>query len=96
MAFLFKQNKKLKNGTRLQQKLYSQPFEATETGYINKDSSYPWYRQKIFGPCPFPRYGHASNSTVSKTGDIYIFGGLVKEKVKHDLWIIDSGNFESF
>ncbi|KTW32927.1 hypothetical protein PNEG_04264 [Pneumocystis murina B123] len=63
---------------------------------MNKESSYPWYRQKILGPCPFPRYGHASNSTVSKTGDIYIFGGLVKEKVKHDLWIIDSATMMSY
>ncbi|KTW30365.1 hypothetical protein T552_00838 [Pneumocystis carinii B80] len=96
MAFFFKHNKKLKNGTGLQQKLYSQPFESTESGYISKETSYPWYRQKIFGPCPFPRYGHASNSMVNKTGDIYIFGGLVKEKVKHDLWVIDSATMMSY
>ncbi|KAG5514025.1 hypothetical protein PMAC_000647 [Pneumocystis sp. 'macacae'] len=90
MAFLFKQNKKSKNALGFQQKSYSQSLANIESTYISKETSYPWSRQKLSGPCLFPRYGHASNSTVSKTGDIYIFGGLVKEKVKHDLWVIDT------
>ncbi|CCJ28426.1 unnamed protein product [Pneumocystis jirovecii] len=90
MAFFFKQNKKSKNTLGFQQKSYSQSVGNIESTYISKETSYPWSRQKLSGPCLFPRYGHASNLTVSKTGDIFIFGGLVKEKVKHDLWVIDT------
>ena len=44
---------------------------------------------------PFPRFGHAANSTAGKEGEIYVFGGLVKEKRKNDLYVIDSGAFLS-
>ena len=44
---------------------------------------------------PFPRFGHAANSTAGKEGEIYVFGGLVKEKRKNDLYVIDSGVFLS-
>jgi hypothetical protein len=40
---------------------------------------------------PFPRYGHAANSAAGKEGEVYIFGGLVKDKRKNDLFVIDSG-----
>ncbi|KAG5438883.1 hypothetical protein PCANB_002213 [Pneumocystis canis] len=85
-----------KNGLGSQQKNHSQSVGSLESTYVSKEISYPWSRQKISGPCLFPRYGHASNSNVSKTGDIYVFGGLVKEKVKHDLWVIDTVTMTSY
>ncbi|KAJ9476446.1 Kelch repeat-containing protein 1 [Pseudozyma hubeiensis] len=39
-------------------------------------------------PFPFPRYGHAVNQTASTTGELYLFGGLVRESVKNDLYTI--------
>ena len=39
-------------------------------------------------PFPFPRYGHAANQTASSTGEIYLFGGLVRESVKNDLYTV--------
>ncbi|CAO1633807.1 unnamed protein product [Parajaminaea phylloscopi] len=39
-------------------------------------------------PSPFPRYGHAANSAASPTGEVYLFGGLVRESVKNDLYIV--------
>lgn len=39
-------------------------------------------------PSPFPRYGHAANSAASSTGEIYLFGGLVRESVKNDLYVV--------
>ena len=40
-------------------------------------------------PSPFPRYGHAANTTASSTGDVYLFGGLVRESVKNDLYTVN-------
>lgn len=38
---------------------------------------------------PFPRYGHSVNSIASSpTGDLYIFGGLVSNTVKNDLYVM--------
>ncbi|CDS01213.1 hypothetical protein [Sporisorium scitamineum] len=39
-------------------------------------------------PFPFPRYGHAVNQAASSTGELYLFGGLVRESVKNDLYTI--------
>ncbi len=39
-------------------------------------------------PSPFPRYGLAANSTASATGEVYLFGGLVRESVKNDLYTV--------
>ncbi len=47
-------------------------------------SSSPWSSQ----PVPFPRYGHAVNQAASTTGELYLFGGLVRESVKNDLYTI--------
>lgn len=50
---------------------------------------------------PFPRYGAAANAAASKEGDIYVMGGMIKnkdpEKAKEifltgDLWLIQSHN----
>ncbi|KAN0060201.1 hypothetical protein ACQY0O_007530 [Thecaphora frezii] len=39
-------------------------------------------------PFPFPRYGHAANQIASPNGEIYLFGGLVRESVKNDLYTV--------
>lgn len=41
-------------------------------------------------PSPFPRYGHAVNSVASNIGEVYLFGGLVRESVKNDLYVINA------
>ncbi|GAA5994562.1 uncharacterized protein JCM10292_002138 [Rhodotorula paludigena] len=43
-------------------------------------------------PLPFPRYGHSVNpvATASPTGDLYIFGGLVQNAVKNDLFVVQA------
>ncbi|GAA5871363.1 hypothetical protein JCM8547_002646 [Rhodosporidiobolus lusitaniae] len=42
-------------------------------------------------PLPFPRYGHSVNplaAASTTTGDLYIFGGLVQNTVKNDLYVL--------
>ena len=41
-------------------------------------------------PLPFPRYGHSVNpvATAGSTGDLYIFGGLVQNSVRNDLYVV--------
>ncbi|GAA6018429.1 hypothetical protein JCM11491_006994 [Sporobolomyces phaffii] len=39
-------------------------------------------------PPPFPRYGHSVNPIASPNGDLYIFGGLVANSVKNDLYLL--------
>ncbi|GAA6017300.1 hypothetical protein JCM10207_003686 [Rhodosporidiobolus poonsookiae] len=42
-------------------------------------------------PLPFPRYGHSVNplaAAASASGDLYIFGGLVQNTVKNDLYVV--------
>jgi Galactose oxidase, central domain len=56
-------------------------------------TSSPWAVRKFRNTNPFPRYGHAANASVGKEGEIYVFGGLVKDKRKNDLFVIDSGHF---
>ena len=39
---------------------------------------------------PFPRYGHSVNPIAqTSSGDLYLFGGLVKEQVRNDLYMIN-------
>lgn len=57
------------------------------------DPSYPAaIPQTIPGPVsppPFPRYGHSVNPVASAaTGDLYVFGGLVQNAVKNDLYVL--------
>lgn len=37
-------------------------------------------------PSPFPRYGHAMPTTATTNGELYLFGGLVRETVRNDLY----------
>ncbi|KAG5647562.1 hypothetical protein DXG03_008915 [Asterophora parasitica] len=41
-------------------------------------------------PSPFPRYGHALPSTATASGDLYIFGGLVREAARNDLYLFSA------
>ena len=54
-------------------------------------ATFPWSMRKFRNANPFPRFGHAANVSAGKEGEIYVFGGLVKEKRKNDLFVIDSG-----
>lgn len=52
----------------------------------------PWSMRKCRNANPFPRYSHTANVSAGKEGEIYVFGGLVKDKRRNDLYVIDSGN----
>ncbi|KAJ7630754.1 hypothetical protein FB45DRAFT_833493 [Roridomyces roridus] len=41
-------------------------------------------------PSPFPRYGHALPANATASGDLYIFGGLVRDSARNDLYIFSS------
>jgi len=41
-------------------------------------------------PSPFPRYGHAVPATCTPSGDLYLFGGLVREAAKNDLYLFNA------
>lgn len=41
-------------------------------------------------PSPFPRYGHALPATATATGEVFLFGGLVREKVVNDLYLFST------
>ncbi|GAA97774.1 uncharacterized protein L969DRAFT_14069 [Mixia osmundae IAM 14324] len=42
-------------------------------------------------PMPFPRYGHSVNPLAAPgSGDIYVFGGLVADQVKNDLYVLQA------
>ncbi|KAE9404378.1 galactose oxidase [Gymnopus androsaceus JB14] len=39
-------------------------------------------------PPPFPRYGHALPATATRDGELYLFGGLVREAARNDLYLL--------
>ncbi|KZV91323.1 hypothetical protein EXIGLDRAFT_615741 [Exidia glandulosa HHB12029] len=41
-------------------------------------------------PLPFPRYGHSLPATSNAAGELYLFGGLVREAVRDDLYCINT------
>ena len=41
-------------------------------------------------PPPFPRYGHALPANASANGELYIFGGLVKEAARNDVYLFST------
>ena len=72
----------------------SSPSSATGakvTGANGVPAPLPWSMRKFRNANPFPRFGHAANVSAGKEGEIYVFGGLVKEKRKNDLFVVDSG-----
>ncbi|KAI0080361.1 hypothetical protein K474DRAFT_1658082 [Panus rudis PR-1116 ss-1] len=38
-------------------------------------------------PSPFPRYGHSLPVNATATGELFLFGGLVRESVRNDLYL---------
>ena len=54
-------------------------------------STSPWSMRKIRGINPYPRFGQATNITASREGEIFIFGGLVKDRRKNDVFWIEYG-----
>ena len=43
----------------------------------------------VLSPPPFPRYGHATNQATGANNEVYIFGGLVRDSVKNDMYIME-------
>ena len=43
-------------------------------------------------PSPFPRYGHSLPPVASGSGELYIFGGLVRDSVRNDLYSFSTAN----
>ncbi|KIJ65005.1 hypothetical protein HYDPIDRAFT_27741 [Hydnomerulius pinastri MD-312] len=41
-------------------------------------------------PPPFPRYGHALPATATTSGELYLFGGLVRETARNDLYLFST------
>ncbi|KAI0756785.1 hypothetical protein C8Q80DRAFT_1130480 [Daedaleopsis nitida] len=41
-------------------------------------------------PSPFPRYGHALPANATTSGELFLFGGLVRESVRNDLYLIST------
>jgi len=41
-------------------------------------------------PSPFPRHGHALPSTATASGELVLFGGLVREQARNDIHIIST------
>ncbi|TDL30173.1 galactose oxidase [Rickenella mellea] len=43
-------------------------------------------------PSPFPRYGHSLPSSATSAGELFLFGGLVRDTVRNDLYIFSTGD----
>jgi hypothetical protein len=41
-------------------------------------------------PSPFPRYGHALPATGTQSGELFLFGGLVRETARNDLYLFST------
>jgi hypothetical protein len=41
-------------------------------------------------PSPFPRYGHALPATATQSGELFLFGGLVRESARNDLYLFST------
>lgn len=41
-------------------------------------------------PSPFPRYGHALPVNATTSGELFLFGGLVRETVRNDLYLVST------
>ncbi|EGO04494.1 hypothetical protein SERLA73DRAFT_82409 [Serpula lacrymans var. lacrymans S7.3] len=41
-------------------------------------------------PSPFPRYGHALPAAATSSGELYLFGGLVRESARNDLYVFST------
>ncbi|KAF8640758.1 hypothetical protein AX17_000408 [Amanita inopinata Kibby_2008] len=41
-------------------------------------------------PSPFPRYGHSLPAIATNGGDLYVFGGLVRDTARNDLYLFST------
>ncbi|KZV74942.1 hypothetical protein PENSPDRAFT_625398 [Peniophora sp. CONT] len=41
-------------------------------------------------PSPFPRYGHALPATATSAGELFLFGGLVQDSARNDLYVLST------
>ena len=41
-------------------------------------------------PSPFPRYGHALPATATSAGELFLFGGLVQDSARNDLYVFST------
>jgi len=41
-------------------------------------------------PSPFPRYAHTLSATATPSGELYLFGGLVREFARNDLYLFST------
>ncbi|KAI0027318.1 hypothetical protein K488DRAFT_61970 [Vararia minispora EC-137] len=41
-------------------------------------------------PSPFPRYGHALPATATAAGELFLFGGLVHDSARNDLYVFST------
>ena len=41
-------------------------------------------------PSPFPRYGHALSASASGAGELFLFGGLVHDSARNDLYVFST------
>ncbi|KAI9461164.1 hypothetical protein F5148DRAFT_1286680 [Russula earlei] len=54
---------------------------------------YPWSLHRLPPgplPSPFPRYGHALPATATAAGELFLFGGLVHESARNDLFVFST------
>ena len=54
---------------------------------LNKPGVIP---PSTLSPPPFPRYGHALPANAGANGELYIFGGLVKESARNDVYLFST------
>ncbi|KAH7930538.1 galactose oxidase [Leucogyrophana mollusca] len=46
-------------------------------------------------PPPFPRHGHTLAATASENGDLYLFGGCVRETARNDLYVFSTRDYSA-
>lgn len=73
-----------------QRKLQLKPSTILPPVDVSSLGSMPPVISGPISPPPFPRYGHSVNPTASvANGELYIFGGLVQNAVKNDLYVLN-------
>lgn len=73
---------------------------------LPRQPNYPWSMRQLsmlpqsplprspqsssISPPPFPRYGHSVPAIGNQNGELFLFGGLVRDAVRNDLYCISS------
>nr|ODN99924.1 hypothetical protein L204_02367 [Cryptococcus depauperatus CBS 7855] len=79
---------------------HGSPGQAPVSSALINTTSYPWMVRPLrlpptpspvsgILPSPFPRYGLSVTPFPSQSGHMLLFGGLVADRVRNDLWSID-------